>query len=212
MTSEGTKKRLSDLQIGDEVVVVDTATGDLSFSPVITFLDRDPKEKRQFYVITTETGQKLTLTPTHLVYSTSGGSNMEDITSINEVNIDEESSDLTSFEAVYAKDIQEGDLLLVQNSRGQVRPARVSTVEMRVLTGVYAPLTSMGNLVVDNIVASCYAVVDSQWVAHTAFAPLRIFSSIWPQNNKVIEGVHWYANSLYSLAEYVMPRHLAAAP
>ena len=119
MTSEGTKKRLSDLQIGDEVVVVDTATGDLSFSPVITFLDRDPKEKRQFYVITTETGQKLTLTPTHLVYSTSGGSNMEDITSINEVNIDEESSDLTSFEAVYAKDIQEGDLLLVQNSRGQ---------------------------------------------------------------------------------------------
>ena len=198
MTSRGTKKRLSDLQIGDEVVVVDTATGDLSFSPVITFLDRDPKEKRQFYVITTETGQKLTLTPTHLVYSTSGNEVIED--------------DLTSFEAVYAKDIQEGDLLLVQTSRGQVRPARVSTVEMRVLTGVYAPLTSMGNLVVDNIVASCYAVVDSQWVAHTAFAPLRLLNSIWPQNNKVIEGVHWYANSLYSLAEYVMPRHLAAAP
>ena len=201
MTSRGTKKRLSDLQIGDEVLVVDTATGDLSFSPVITFLDRDPKEKRQFYVITTETGQKLTLTPTHLVYSTSG----------NEVIIED---DLTSFEAVYAKDIQEGDLLLVQTSRGQVRPARVSTVEMRVLTGVYAPLTSMGNLVVDNIVASCYAVVDSQWVAHMAFAPLRLLNSILPQNNnnRIDDGVHWYANSLYSLAEFVMPRHLAAAP
>ena len=204
MTSRGTKKRLSDLQIGDEVLVVDTATGDLSFSPVITFLDRDPKEKRQFYVITTETGQKLTLTPTHLVYSTS------EVNEVIEVNED----DLTSFEAVYAKDIQEGDLLLVQNSRGQVRPARVSTVEMRVLTGVYAPLTSMGNLVVDNIVASCYAVVDSQWVAHMAFAPLRLLTSIWPQNNnnRIDDGVHWYANSLYSLAEFVMPRHLAAAP
>ena len=192
-----------DLQIGEEVLAVDTVTGELTFSPVITFLDRNSKEPRQFFLITTETGETLTLTPTHLVYATSKENYQNEV--INEVS----TNDLTSFEAIYAKDIQEGDLVLVQTSRGLLKPARVAAVETHVLTGVYAPLTSMGNLVVDNIVASCYAVVDSQWVAHTAFAPLRLAASFWPQADRHNDGIHWYARGLYSLAEFVMPRHLA---
>ena len=202
MTSNGLKKRLSDVAVGDEVLTINPKTGEPAFSPVITFLDRDPKEVRQFYVITTEAGQALTLTPTHLVYATTS-----DDLEVKVNDLEMTSDDLTLFEAVYAKEIQEGDLVLVQTSRGQLRPARVASVEMRVLTGVFAPLTSSGNLVVDNVVASCYAVVDSQWVAHAAFAPLRLMSSVWPQDQK--NGINWYAQALYSLAEVVMPRHLA---
>ena len=200
-----------DLQIGEEVLTVDSSSGELTFSPVIAFLDRDPKEPRQFFTIRTESGHTLTLTPTHLVYAVipPQQKSAETLAEL-QVNEVETSADFVAFEAMYAKDVQEGDLVLVQNGQGQLKPTRVSAVETKVLTGVYAPLTSAGNLVVDNVVASCYAVVDSQWVAHTAFAPLRLMASIWPSSPaSITEGIHWYAKGLYSLAEYVMPNHLA---
>ena len=46
--------------------------GEYKFSPVILFLDRAPEESRQFYVIKTDAGHTLTLTPSHLIYSKSG--------------------------------------------------------------------------------------------------------------------------------------------
>lgn len=193
MTSDGSRKKLSDLKIGDSVLTVNKE-GTLEFSPVILFLDRHPKELRQFYVISTQSGHRLSLTPSHLIYA----SEFQDDPS------------LVAFEAIYAKDIRQGDFILVTTSRGTVKAERVVDIEMRPLTGVYAPLTSAGNLVVDNVVASCYAVIDNQALAHAAFMPIRwsaaIFNQIADQEDK--EGIHWYANALYNLAEFVMPRHL----
>merc|ERR1719232_2143855 len=48
MMSDGSRKRLSELHIGDSVLAVDKY-GQLEFSPVILFLDRDPTETRQFF-------------------------------------------------------------------------------------------------------------------------------------------------------------------
>lgn len=190
MMSDGSRKRLSELQIGDTVLSVNSASGELEFSPVILFLDRQPTEVRQFYSLLTENGHSLTLTPEHLIFS----------------HFAEDASQ-AEFEAVYAKDVQEGDFVLVSTGKGQLEKVRVTQVEMRVLTGVYAPLTSAGNLVVDNVVASCYAVVDSQNIAHAAFAPLRWASHLYT-TNEITTGIHWYARALYSIAEAVMPRHL----
>ena len=190
MMSDGSRKRLSDLNIGDTVLSVNSASGELEFSPVILFLDREPTEVRQFYSLLTENGHSLTLTPEHLIFS----------------HFAEDASQ-AEFEAVYAKDVQEGDFVLVSTGKGQLEKVRVTQVEMRVLTGVYAPLTSAGNLVVDNVVASCYAVVDSQNIAHAAFAPLRWASHLYT-TNEITTGIHWYARALYSIAEVVMPRHL----
>ena len=189
MMSDGSRKRLTDLHIGDEVLSVNSATGELEFSPVILFLDRDAQDTRQFYTLKTENGHSLTLTPSHLIYSHF-----------------EEHADLADYEAVYAKDVQEGDFVLVSTGRGDLERARVTQVDLRVLTGVYAPLTAAGNLVVDNVVASCYAVVDSQAIAHAAFAPLRWLSHVY--TNDLTDGIHWYARALYGIAETVMPSHL----
>ena len=186
MTSDGSRKFLSDLAIGDQVLTVNNR-GQLEFSPVILFLDRDPKEHRQFYNVLTQSGHSLTLTASHLIYAA-------------EFEADQ-------FEAIYAKDIREGDFILVHNGRGQLEPTKVIDIEMRALTGVYAPLTSAGNLVVDNVVASCYAVVDSQSVAHAAFAPIRWWSDFVDYSTET-KGIHWYAEALYNVAEYVMPAHL----
>ena len=141
---------------------------------------------------------------------------------------DKEGEEFSSFEAVYASNVREGDFLLIFDSADKrgLKPARVVKVETRVFSGVYAPLTSQGNLVVDNVLVSCYALIDSQTIAHLSFAPLRLWynmldsvpSLITPENfksNDVNEfnelnenGIHWYANCLYSLAEQLMPSRL----
>ena len=204
MTSSGARKEMKDVEIGDEILTVNSA-GDFEFSPVLLFLDRDPEETRKFVEITTETGAKLTLTPTHLVYH----SEFEAENSIEE--------DVSSeFAAVYAEDVLVGDRVLVQ-SGGRLRPERVVSRAVVASSGVFAPLTSTGTLVVDSVVASCYAVVDSQFTAHAAFAPVRLYESAKRGLSKLFfedgeveaqNGVHWYADVLYSMARVFLPNHL----
>ena len=187
MTSTGERKRLSDLSVGDSVLTAGD-DGQLSFSPVILFLDREPTETRLFVTIRTESGEALTLTPTHLLYASE---EEEEGASSNEV--DPYSSD---FEVYYARDVYEGMRVLVLDSAaGSMRPSRVVSAELASESGVYAPLTAAGNLVVDNVLASCYAI-----------APLRWVSAIMP--SEVQTGVHWYAEILNSVGEVLMPSHL----
>ena len=209
MSSDGSRLKLSELKIGDSVLSVNSVSGELEFSPIILFLDRDPNEARQFFTIQTESGHSLTLTPTHLIYTSSG-----------EVN------NPKSLNTVYAKDVREGDFILVHDGHGLLKAVRVIDVGVTVATGVYAPLTAAGNIVVDNVVASCYAVIDSQNIAHAAFAPLRWWSYVSDpfgasaMSSKEVSneidskdaGIHWYAKALYSLAEIVLPSHLGAEP
>jgi len=202
MTSQGVQKTMSDLKIGDQIRVMDPTTGKLIFSPVITFLDRKPSDNTFFHLITTESGEKLTVTPLHLVYSYS------DMELQNEI-IDEQ-IDFSLFKAIFARDISVGDLVLVSqntNKAGQLNPSRVSKIEKQMHKGAYSPLTETGNIVVDNILASCYASFDSQWVAHKAFSPIRLMAKIW-LNDQLVDGIHWYARSLQSLQSliaFVMP-------
>ncbi|XP_076455675.1 sonic hedgehog protein-like [Babylonia areolata] len=51
--------------------------------------------------------------------------------------------------------------------------SRVTHVQAGVRTGVYAPLTATGTIVVDGAVASCYAVINNPGLAHAVLAPLR---------------------------------------
>ena len=226
MTNTGKRKLMSELEVGD-VVLTATNDGEFQFSPVILFLDRDPEMRRQFYVIQTEDGVTLTVTPSHLVYARVLTNDIEDV--INDVT--EEAAD--NFEAVFASRLREGDYILVQKN-GRMVPSRVASIETKIFSGVYAPLTSSGNLVVDGALASCYAVLENQVVAHAAFAPFRLShavkslfdfsSSLFEKDNSAndrtvrsdisesderTEGIHWYADVLYSLAEFVMPEKMS---
>ena len=172
-------------------------SGELFFSPVILFLDRDPQERRQFYVLRTESGKSVTLTPTHLIFASQ--SDAED----------------DAFSAVFASDVREGDSVLVSTSTGTAVEDRVVAVEVTAATGVFAPLTAAGNLVVDGVVASSYAVIESQSVAHAVFAPWRWRAGLFgatDDDNRVETGVHWYADWLFSVARYVMPGKLRNLP
>ena len=54
-------------------------------------------------------------------------------------------------------------------------PTRVRSVLYQELVGVFAPLTSSGTLLVDGLLASCYADVGSHRMAHVAALPVRTF-------------------------------------
>lgn len=185
MTSTGERKAMSDLKIGEEVLSM-TSEGHFTFSPVLLFLDRDPNERRHFYTLTTQRGKSITLTPTHLIYV------------LNE--------DSDAFDPVYASEIRPGDRVLILSDGAPVSDVVVSVDASVMETGVFAPLTKEGNLVVDGVLASCYAVVDSQSLAHNVFAPIR-WAYSWFGNAETTpqNGVHWYAEWLFNVAENVIP-------
>ncbi|CAL8082434.1 unnamed protein product [Orchesella dallaii] len=186
-------RKMEDIKPGDKILSLDS-DGKEVFSDVLMFLDRNSTEVREFFVLTTESGATLTLTPSHLLYSIQPESVTPDdeflLTENRFLKPDEISKYfLTKAEITFAKFVQIGDWILVKkptqrafteqelqdsDSSSLYIAEKVISVEARVETGVYAPLTSTGNVVVDGVLTSCYALIDDQSLAHFAFAPVRL--------------------------------------
>lgn len=186
------------MQLGERVLSVNSA-GDMVYSEVIMFLDREPNQTREFVHIKTDGGAELRATPAHLV------------------PVWKPQQHETKY--LYADQVEENDFLLV-NVNNNLEPQRVTEVRAVLARGFIAPLTREGTVVVNSIAASCYALVNSQSLAHISFMPFRTFKSIsnWfssseqqPQNQQLARnsqnGIHWYANALYKLKDYVLPNN-----
>lgn len=217
---------IKDVKIGDEILAVQP-DGSLQFSEVLLFLDRDPLSSRLYYQIETESGSTISLTPSHLIF-------------VSDDNTTEFSRQISRAE--YAKNVQKGQFLYTsslgvynnksttitrdnhQSNRHFAYLDRVVRVETKIETGAYAPLTRSGNLIVNNIIASCYAVINDQSIAHWSFLPIRLLETIKDSfqsiayllhltkhrsNTNLVSshqnGVHWYPKMLYSLSKYIIP-------
>lgn len=143
--------------------------GSLAFSPVLLFLHRDPRVSRSFLRLTTASGTALTLTSSHLIFLLEGNLAPTATPTVEDA--------LQHGGVVLAGRVESGDFLLVA-SEGGVKLEKVVGVSHQADAGVFAPLTAEGTVVVDGVVASCYAVIDSQAIAHWAFLPVRLYINL----------------------------------
>lgn len=73
-------------------------------------------------------------------------------------------------------------------------------------TGLYAPHTVEGSVVVNGIVTSCYTTAVKAHVAHTALTPLRAVARIWVWRKKVDVIQGWMDNGVHPSVVRMMQR------
>ncbi|TMW48651.1 hypothetical protein DOY81_006281 [Sarcophaga bullata] len=192
LLNTGDYKAMSDLVIGDQVLSMN-AQGEAIFSEIILFMDRNLDLAQEFVQLTTESGAKLIVTPAHLVMVWRKEKQLNDY--------------------VFADRIEEGDQVFVYDQTGHLRPQKVVDLKAVLRKGVVAPLTREGTIVVNSVAASCYAVVESQTLAHWSLMPMRVWSAIKERFSKTTastsdlqNGVHWYAQTLYKVKNYLVPK------
>lgn len=170
----GFQKSLSSLTPGDRVMAL-SETGQVVFSPVLLFLHRDPESRSRFLSLQTEDGHRLAVTPHHLVFSDAYCR-----------------PDGRQYRARFASRAQTGTCIVVLTAEGDVRPSRIVSISEEEDTGVYAPLTEAGNVLVDGVLASSYALVEDHRLAHWAFGPVRLLFSfrrlLWAEPEEQSDG------------------------
>lgn len=173
--------------------------GNLKYSKVYMFLDRDETQRREFVRIEIDGGASITATASHLIYTWHKGD-------------DDHRTDRTaSINFKFANDVEVGDYAMV-NVNGTLEPRRVKQITYELHHGVYAPLTYDGTIVVNSITASCYALVEKHSLAHLSFMPMRALDSIEDMlglSNGIEmdapRGIHWYASALNTFKNIFLP-------
>eukprot|EP00794_Sanderia_malayensis_P017927 gene17927-19714_t len=191
ITGNGEPKRMDNLTVGESVLAM-TSSGEIVYSRVIMFLDAKPYTVVHNYVsIETyePTKRKIQLTKKHLIFASQDGVN---------------------FKTVFAERVQPGDYIKVLTSNNSaLELARVEKVAEESCEGAFAPLTDHGTVIVNNAVASCYALVEEHEKAHWSFLPWRYMYNVQSQfGSKTTTtspqiGVHWYARCLMTAKRYL---------
>jgi DNA-binding transcriptional regulator YdaS (Cro superfamily) len=156
------QKKMANLDVGDKVMAWDEKRNKAVFSKVMMFAHLAPDAMAVEYLkITLEDGNKITLSDNHLVMV---GKQKK---------------------AVLARKVKPGDILFSVDENREISPKKVLAVEKVVEQGIYCPITVHGNVIVDNVLASCYASVEdhvllkgvvkisAQSMAHLGLMPMR---------------------------------------
>ncbi|KAM9839588.1 sonic hedgehog protein [Aulostomus maculatus] len=188
---DGSIKPVKDLQTGDKVLAADD-DGNLIYTDFIMFIDRDSSTRRLFYVIETDSGEKIALTAAHLLFVNSTSARRS---------------------AIFASQVRPGQKVFVFDSTRLV-PVTVKRIYTQEHEGSFAPVTVQGTVVVDQVLASCYAVIEDHELAHWALAPVRlahwVSSLLFRSKSQVSaqnDGVHWYSKILYQLGTWLLDSH-----
>ncbi|XP_063411957.1 uncharacterized protein LOC134694824 isoform X2 [Mytilus trossulus] len=184
---------LNNLTIGEKVLSMNK-NNELHFSEVIMFLHRDVHSQSVFLIVETESRHKLYISKKHLIYIA-------------------DSPSYITLRPTLAESIRVGQYILgISSSKdASLKFSKVVRVDHVTRNGVFAPLTEDGKIIVDGVLASCYANIYSDDLAHFAFLPARSFYSlnkhlIYPMiglnsTGFISEGIHWYADALLYLGK-----------
>lgn len=196
---------IQDIEVGDEILAIDSR-GQPVFSPVLLFMDRDVRSKRMYHRIWTESGKRITMTGSHLIFV------MDDLQQ-------DFNASFADRRVVFARQVIPQQFVLTTDKNGLMKFERVTRVEVEELEGAFAPLTREGNLLVNDVLASCYANIRDQDLAHASFFPVRSFANFVDSLNHLFpfpkkrrkrshspqSGIHWYPRILQSIAARLLP-------
>jgi hypothetical protein len=156
------QKKMLNLDVGDKVMGWDEKRNQAIFTEVIMFAHRASDAIDVEYLkIALEDGNKITLSANHLVMV---GKHKK---------------------AILAQKVKPGEILFTVDENQEISPKKVLAVAKVIEQGVYCPFTVQGNLIVDNVLASCYASVQdhvfleglvrisAQNIAHFGLMPMR---------------------------------------
>lgn len=169
-------RRIDSLQVGDKVLVGHGNNGgNKKYSEIFSFSHRDPYAVANFVRIVAASGATLEISPGHLLYVDgrlvpAGTAKVGDI--INTIN------------TIHINGVGE----------------RIVEVDTKWGVGLYAPHTLHGNIVVNDVVASCYTQFIQPNAAHALLAPLRVALIRASLKQDVVDGA---INSLRNLASFI---------
>ena len=113
-----------------------------------------------------------------------------------------------------AQKVKLGDILFTVDENQEISPKKVLSIDQAIEQGVYCPITSHGNVIIDNVLASCYASVQdhiflrglvkvsAQRLAHLGLMPMRVLHKLRLKRLRKIpdgEGIHPYLQWLCKL-------------
>lgn len=181
----GVNLQVRNLKVGDFVQVM-TQQGKIGFSEVMMFADYKPDIPHALHLLieTKKPAKHITLTPSHLIFTTSNSTG-------------------TQLHSKHAGNVLPGEFILV-SANGRLVPSQVKRVSLVKRTGLVAPVTMEGNVIVDGVLSSCYAMISDHEIAHIAFGPLRLIHiyapSLWNAGGfHVQQGLHWYPEFLMTI-------------
>ncbi|CAM9948687.1 unnamed protein product [Lampetra planeri] len=234
LLEDGRTRRVGDLRRGDRVLVGDPALPARGpfFSDFVAFLDARPRERARLVAVETlRPRRSLLLTPAHLLFAAE--------------------SPAGPFTARFASGVRAGHYVYVATvaagragdgggggggasprKRRLLQAARVERVREAALpAALYAPATAHGTIVVEGVLASCYAATERHELAHWALAPMRAVLALrglllpltgpdaaaLPANSSGgggsgngcgggdgCGGLHWYPAALYTLGRWLL--------
>ena len=108
---------------------------------------------------------------------------------------------------VKAKHVIVGDSLQIFSLKlNRLTDFIVSRVSFELKTGFIAPLTNQGTLLVNGVHASCYAEINSHYLADVAMTPLKLWYMMLGQNHFQEEKtINSFADALYKISSTLVP-------
>ena len=151
----GSRKQMHSLQIGEKVQVV--SNGSIYLEPVISFIHREQEKLQEFLSITTTDNSNLKITEDHLLFVEKNGLP----------------------QAIPARGVKIGDTVSVKQNE-LMGTGTVKDISIVYEKGVYAPVTSSGTILINDVLTSCYFDVLSHEWSHRAMGVVRAVYHVSP--------------------------------
>lgn len=157
---------------GDEILAVNS-NGLPFFDEVIMLLHQNHDSAIKDYVkITTENQNVIVLSRYHLIF-------------------------VSKTQSVFSKDVRAGQNVYIYNALTKELEMKVVTnISYVEKTGMYAPLTRSGTIIVNNVYASCYAMFPSHRISHAVFyiwrQLYRLLRFFEPLAGIPSKEIHWF--------------------